>query len=141
MTGLKEIGGIQVGVAEELESTAMILVRAGLGNHIDLAAAVITVFRVEVVGQYPELGDRIKVGNGSRSREARFLHRHPVRLNPLLDRTGARPSCLFFGKRRLDIRLLKRPVAPDETLLLLSAFSSGKSFCQALSIYELNRLQ
>ena len=35
----------------------------GLGDHVNLSTAVVTVFRIEVVGDDAEFGDGIQVGN------------------------------------------------------------------------------
>src|SRR6266850_818901 len=59
----KEIFGIEVCVSQKLEAAAMELVGSRLGHNVYNAAAVIAVLRIEVVGQYTELGDRIEVGH------------------------------------------------------------------------------
>ena len=52
----------------------MQLLSPGFGDHIDNAAAVVPVLRVEVIGQNPELGDRIEIGNNGGAAVHQFLH-------------------------------------------------------------------
>ncbi len=57
------VSGIQVGVAQKFEDVAVKAVGPGLGDDIDLAAAIVAIFCVEVIGNDAKLGDRVEVGN------------------------------------------------------------------------------
>ena len=70
----KEIARVESGVTQKLEAAAMQLVGAGLGDHIDDAAAVVAVLGVEVVGQDAELGDRIEIGHDGSAAVHQLLH-------------------------------------------------------------------
>src|SRR5258708_421473 len=74
----EEIGSVQFGVPQKLEDVAMKLVRPRFGDDVNLPAAVIPVFRVEVVRQNTKFGNRIEIANRSGARQARLLHRYPV---------------------------------------------------------------
>ena len=52
----------------------MELIGPGFGHDIDDPAAVVAVFGVEVVGQDPELGDRIEIGHDRRAAVHQLLH-------------------------------------------------------------------
>ncbi len=65
--GRKIVAGIEIRVAQEFEDIAVECVGAGLRDHVDLASAELAVFRVEVAGENPELGDGIQVGNDRRA--------------------------------------------------------------------------
>ena len=51
------IRGIEIGIAQEFEKVAVILVRAGFGDHVDKSAAVVAVFGVEIVGEYAKFSE------------------------------------------------------------------------------------
>ena len=65
--GRKVVAGIEIRVAQEFEDIAVECVGPRLRDHADLAAAELAVFRVEVAGENPELGDGIQVGNDRRA--------------------------------------------------------------------------
>ncbi len=69
----KIIRSVKIGVAQKFEDISVKLVRPGLRDHIDLAAAIIAVFGVEVVRNNPKFADRIQVRNCARTREAGLL--------------------------------------------------------------------
>ena len=54
---------IQAGVAQKLEDVAVKAVGSGLGDDVDLTAAVVAVFCIEVIGNNAKLSDRVKVWN------------------------------------------------------------------------------
>src|ERR1700716_3427061 len=72
--GVEVVASIQAGVADELEHISMQRVGARFGNHIDLAAAVVAVFGVVVVGENAELGQRVKIGNSCGATVAELLN-------------------------------------------------------------------
>src|SRR5579859_2784538 len=59
----KVILRIESGIAQELESAPMEPVRPGFSDYVDLTAAVISVSRVEVVGDDAKFRNRVEVGN------------------------------------------------------------------------------
>ncbi len=54
------------------------MIGAGFGHNIHHAPAVVAVLGVKVVGQNPELGDGIEVGNHQSAAVHEFLHIAPV---------------------------------------------------------------
>ena len=63
----EEVAAIQGRVAQELESAAVELVGAGLGDYIYLGARVISVLGLAVVRDDAEFGDGVKVGDDAGS--------------------------------------------------------------------------
>ena len=66
--------GVQGSVAQKFEPASVEVVRARLGHDIDLTAAVVSVFRVEVIGDDAEFGNRIQIGNDRRTVRLAFLN-------------------------------------------------------------------
>ena len=52
---VKEIRRVEIRIAQELEQIAMVLVRAGLGDDVDMSTAVVAVLGVEIIGQDAKL--------------------------------------------------------------------------------------
>ena len=65
--GAVKVAGIQVRIAQKLEPAAVQLVGAGLGDHVDLGACVVSVLGVAVVRDDAEFGNRVKVRDDDRS--------------------------------------------------------------------------
>ena len=61
--GRKVIACIQIRVAQKLEDIAVKCVAARLGDDIDLAAAILAIFGIEIIGENSELGDGVQIGN------------------------------------------------------------------------------
>src|SRR5215469_14293637 len=79
LTGqIEVVPGIEIGVAQEFEQVSVETVGAGLGDDVDLPAAVVPVLGIVVVGQDPKFRDGIQVGNRSRASVTTFLHGRPV---------------------------------------------------------------
>src|SRR5215469_10933721 len=55
--------GVQYRVSQKVKSAAVKAICPRLGHHIHDTAAIVAVLGVEVVGQNPEFGDRIEIGN------------------------------------------------------------------------------
>ena len=70
----KIIASIQVGIAEKLEQVAVIPVGSRFRDDVDLPAAIVAVFGVEVIGDNAKLRDRVQVGNDRRTAETGLLH-------------------------------------------------------------------
>jgi hypothetical protein len=68
------VGGIEICVAEEFKNISVNLIGTGLGDDIDLPAAIVTVLGIEVVGQNTEFRDRIQIGDGGGATIAKFLY-------------------------------------------------------------------
>jgi hypothetical protein len=75
---VKVVSRVKVGIAQKLEDVAMELVRAALGDHIDLAAGKVAILGVEVAGQDTKLRERVEVGNDCCSAEAVLFDRKAV---------------------------------------------------------------
>ena len=52
-----------MGVAQKLEDIAVKIVTPGFGDDVDLSAAVLAVFGVEIIGENAELRDGIEIRN------------------------------------------------------------------------------
>jgi hypothetical protein len=63
----KVVARIEVGIAQKLEDVAVKCIRPRFGYNIDLSAAELAVFGVEVVGENAEFVDGIEVGNNRRA--------------------------------------------------------------------------
>ncbi len=72
--GRKVIARIEIRVAQKFKDIAVEHVAAGLGDDVDLAATVFAIFGVEIVGENPELGDGVEIGNNSGAHVDVFLH-------------------------------------------------------------------
>ncbi len=103
-SGRKKVARVEVRVAHEFEGVPVKCVRAGFRHHIDLAAAELAVFRVEVIRQNPELRDGIEVRNDCRAHIDVFfhvasIHEECVRKFPLaVDGNG--PGIQITGRRK-----------------------------------------
>lgn len=75
--------GVERRIAQKLESVAMEPVASSLGDHGDDAAVIVSIFGVEVVGQHPELIDRIEVRNDGCAAVHVLLHIDPVHQEPV----------------------------------------------------------
>ena len=51
----EEVGGVEIGIAEKVERVSVKLIGSGFGDDIDLAAAEVSIFRVEIVGNDAKL--------------------------------------------------------------------------------------
>ena len=51
----EEVGGVEIGIAEKVERVSVKLIGSGFSDNIDLAAAEVSIFRVEIVGNDAEL--------------------------------------------------------------------------------------
>lgn len=69
---------VQVGVAKKFEGVAVPIIGTGFGYHIDLAAGIVAVFGVEVIGDDSEFGDGIEIRNGPGTRKTSLLHENSV---------------------------------------------------------------
>ena len=69
----EKVFGVKRGVSQEFKSAAMQSICARLGHDIHDAAAVISVFRIEIVGQHTKLGDRIQIGDDRSAAVHQFL--------------------------------------------------------------------
>ena len=93
--GRKIVARVEVRVAREFKRIAVKCVRAGFRHDVDLAAAELAVFRIEVVREDPELRDGIEVRNDRRAHVDVFfhvasIHEESVRKLPLaVDGNGA----------------------------------------------------
>jgi hypothetical protein len=67
------VSGIEVRVAQKFKRVAMKLVGARFCDHIDLSAAVASVFRVEIAGKNAKLGNGIEIRNDRSARVHVFL--------------------------------------------------------------------
>src|SRR5579864_4624276 len=57
----EKVARVQVGIAQKIESIAVVLIASRPGHDIHHAAAVVSIFRVEVTGEDAKFGDGIKV--------------------------------------------------------------------------------
>ena len=111
--GRKVVARVEIGVAQEFESIAVKCVGAGFRDDVDLAAAELAIFRVEVVGENPELGDGIEVGNDRRAHVDVFfdvasIHHEAIGEFPLaVDRDGAGIQ-IAGGRKRAGAHVLHR---------------------------------
>src|SRR5580692_1628218 len=78
IVGIEVVRGIEVCVAKKLEHVPMETIGSGLGNYVDLAATVIAIFGIEVVGQDTEFRDGIEVRDYRSAAEARLLNRGSI---------------------------------------------------------------
>ena len=111
--GRKIVAGIQIGVAQEFEDIAVECIGPGFRDHVDLAAAELAVFRVEVAGENPELGDGIQVGNDRRAHVDVFFdvasiqHKAVGKFPLAVDRDGAGIQ-IAGGRKCADAHILSR---------------------------------
>ena len=75
---VEEVRGIEIGIAHEFEKISVVAVGAGLGYHVDQAAAVIAVLGVGIVCQDAKLINRIEVGNRAGAGKSELLHQHSI---------------------------------------------------------------
>ena len=64
--GRKVVARIEVCIAQELENIAVKCIGTGLSYNVDLAAAELAVFGIEVIGENPKFINGIEVGNDRR---------------------------------------------------------------------------
>src|SRR5260370_23651105 len=79
-------------------------VRPGLGDYVDLSATVVSVLRVKVIRENPDISNRIQVRNRARTGESGFLRKYAVQ-NESIRRLshaihGLRPGILIPGNLR-----------------------------------------
>src|SRR5208283_2994876 len=92
----KIISRVEVPVADKIENVAVKCVGAGFRDNVNLPPAEFAVLGIEIVGENPELGDGIEVGNDRRAHvyilfDVASVHDETVGKFPLpVDGDGAR---------------------------------------------------
>ena len=105
------VAGVEVRVTQKFERVAMKLVGARFCDHVDLSAAVASVFCVEVAGKDAELGNGVEIRNDRSARVHVFfgvaaIHDEGIRKLALaVDRNRSRIKTAG-GRKRADADVL-----------------------------------
>ena len=92
------VPGIQVSVAQKVEGVAVKTVGSGLGDDIDLAAAVVAIFGIEVIGNNAKFGDRVQIWNERGAIVNAFLRVSSIDHEPICTRSTAVDGLSSVGK-------------------------------------------
>ena len=109
--GREVVLGVQICIAQKVEGVTVYLVGTGFGHHVDLAATVIAILRIEVVCNDAELGNRVNIRN-QRGPVLQFFFRvgavdhEAVRVGAsAVDGEGSHTACCRIFLIRRDARL------------------------------------